>query len=475
MTKMRVHDNGCTPICPLAHSTHVVELTKIAITAKPLPQKAEQLTFPVEVGRVVEGQNCPRCGHDHGAREREGINFWYCCFSLCTNCSDTHVVSDADMCHACGRCPERCECFVCTSCDEKTSHGLCDECDECGDCCECYSCEGCGSKSKYGYCSHCSCCEGCCSCLSCANCGDYYNNGCECGCCSDCCTCEQTEGQDSTTPWAQRGQLVSVSHRSIDHDVWKSVDPVQSMADFYLLSYMMPSGHVGVDYTTSLSVICKEADEARARMVEVLDPIFAEYVDMAIGGELRHHASIRRGKIMSARRDSAWGQWFSIRDQVGPQSLLDAADMFEQMNGGYGGTPWATAARVLHGRITGTIPPWMFVDRVFTMEHNNGSLLNKVEWGSLGEIAYSTTDFCRTVGAAHSAEDTDLRTLLLFANSYVRSLFKDWWKARNMVRVSMNERPLILPTHRDWVRKSSYGETIYSVGEHGQHIALAYS
>ncbi len=115
------------------------------------------------------------------------------------------------------------------------------------------------------------------------------------------------------------------------------------------------------------------------------------------------------------------------------------------MDGSYGGTPWAAAAKILHQRVTNQIPAWLFVDRVFTMQHHNGSLLNKVTWDSRHPLQRDV-ELCLWIGKAHDAINTDLEMLQLMASPSTRRLLRQWWVARNRMMTAMNERPLIFPS-----------------------------
>jgi len=266
-----------------------------------------------------------------------------------------------------------------------------------------------------------------------------------------------------------KAELPHYSEReSANIDQFLAIEPVSAMADFYLLSRMEfdpifsdgLSMRWGLDpaYGAALSSLCLDAKAMKAALVETLDPVFRYYVNIAVGGELRHHRAVQMSVGLSSSRKTSWGEWVAIQAAIGPDAFTDAADMFEEMSGGYGGDPWATAARILHMRETGVLPPWAFVDRVFTLQHNNGSLLNKVAWADFaGPIRLDNPlQFMQIVGNAHAAQVTDLSTLALVATKPVQALFRQWWTARNKVLVSSNLRPELFP--QPLKGKSYYGD-----------------
>lgn len=304
-------------------------------------------------------------------------------------------------------------------------------------------CEGEVNHSWCGRCSY------CCNCMRCLGCGGYIDFD-ACQDCRNyhaaCCSCMQRRRQP---PWVERGITAYPAVTSFDSQQWskwRKIDPVQSMAEFYLLSYMDTGDFPkegDVEYFNSLAILTNEGRKAREALVKKLDQPFQEYMDIAIGGELRHHSALH-GILDSEDRATAWRQWPSIREQVGPRALLDAADLFLEMDSGYGGDCWATAAKTLYDRVTNKREPWLFCDRVFTLQHNNGSILNKVKWGWFTRIESSLDGATAVVGNAHHQGKLDV--LFLFSSASVGQLFSDWWTMRNRLLLSAGERVVPRPS-----------------------------
>lgn len=248
-----------------------------------------------------------------------------------------------------------------------------------------------------------------------------------------------------TPPWEERGVSVDALYPTVTWQEAWGLNPakhnvVQAAADFYLLE-ALSAGLVGttdgkgnevvpVKQSPTFRIIMQEADELMAQLCKEWDPILQAYVHIAVGGELRHHDAL--GGVVSGSRKVAWSGWKEIYKAVGVQALKDAEDLFLEFSGGsYGGPPWATAARILHSRLTGKITSRMFLDRVFNAQHNGGCLLNKVKWyGDVarydGAPAMRLNDLTYTVLPAHGQyPEPDYTRLLTYASQEVRALYVD--------------------------------------------------
>lgn len=373
---------------------------------------------PDGIIRVGE-RECPRCGSDLGRHDilcygAERVwPIWYCCFSWCND--GRHTFADTETCPSCNGCPEHCECETCPDCgDVSSSDDFCGTCENCADCCSCDKCDDCGQHES-------------------------------------CCECNRM-GSLKESPWESRGRVVNTRFSDVDLKRFTRFDPVMAMADFYLLEFLtvLPGGPWS-DYWTAAAVFADRARETQRRLVDVFDGVFIDYVDMVVGGEVRHHRSMHT--TLSRDRQVAWGEWKSIREALGLEALEDAATLFDDMtnSGGYGGPPWASAARILHARLSGAMDPRTFVDRVFSMQHNNGSLLNKVDWAPHNR-AGKDVEWMRRLGNCHAATEPDLDGLIFCASEVVEDLVNEAWPARNRLLASLNRRPELVPSWRRWHR-----------------------
>lgn len=139
--------------------------------------------------------------------------------------------------------------------------------------------------------------------------------------------------------------------------------------------------------TRSFKAYSETADAKYRALVERLAPVFSAYTQAAVGGELRHVALIG---TMNGVRKQSWIAWQQVCEKFGSEALYYAAIIFMSYSGGgaVGGRPWAEAAYVVAQYLDGAfsydpfINKAIFVDRVISMQHNCGSLLNKMEWGA---------------------------------------------------------------------------------------------
>lgn len=363
---------------------------------------------------------------------------------LCSGCCETHgECADSGLtCEHCGQCDALCECQKCMHCDALAG--------------ECECCEDCGSLYCSGPCGDCGYCE------------------CSCGNESDECNSSGSFGTTRDAPWVTRdGYKRQSSSRWVKwYDVWevdRSTDLCQSAADFYLLE-ALAGGVVnnGAPADAYLGMLRSEAQSSLSALVARLDKCFTGYVDAIIGGELRHH---RASGSLSGDRKDAWVEWHSIRQHSGVEALRDAERLFLEFHqgSGYGGEAWANITRVLIARVTGQISPATFVDRVWNLQHNGGSLFDKGSWGVVNGPKWGYYELNRWILPAHGVLDTPWTVLLAAASPEVRDLFCEYWRAANKAKAAIGLPRMAAPSLRlPMVRKENYyypGEYVTSLDE----------
>ncbi len=255
--------------------------------------------------------------------------------------------------------------------------------------------------------------------------------------------------------WIARGQVPVLKHTNANV-AWpnmkpESHDPVEWAADFYLYDAIMsgmlnhahdcdtkPCPHpIRQMFEMDDPPVRREARMLQNQLIDEADLVFREYIDMACGGELRHHPSVGHKGVLNGNRSTAWAQWRDVRDLVGVQAILDMAELFIDCNattGGVCGQRWRSAAMLLYARLTGKVPPKVFVDQVFTLVHNGGVFLNKLEWkgNHLGILQ-------GTVLPAQAADDWP--TLLDYASPTAQEVWAEAWIAMNRARIKAGVRP----------------------------------
>lgn len=235
------------------------------------------------------------------------------------------------------------------------------------------------------------------------------------------------------------------------------VDPVQRAADFYLLSAITsrclnaqsgpdgtlpePSVMEVLTWHPELTGAIMEAEMQLAELVDDTDRSFRAYIDMACGGELRHHNTVG-GKHLNGNRGLAWIAWRSLREVRGAEALMDAYWLFNDFTkGGYGGPLWAGAAELLYKRLTGKITKTVFVDQTFSLVHNGGVFLNKKHWNVKNG---KSLEYLRSYLLPAQARD-DWQTMLDIASPATRQLWREGWVDLNKARVVGGARPTPVP------------------------------
>jgi hypothetical protein len=195
-------------------------------------------------------------------------------------------------------------------------------------------------------------------------------------------------------------------------------DLARAVSDFYLLEAL---GYVKGDRQARKNLAVLESNLAKE---------FASYLDVAVGGELRYAKSmlgddcpkelelfLREAAL--ADRGTAWLAWGVIRRAWGIRAVELAEETFELAGwrGAFGGDAWAGIASVLRAHLERRISDRIFVDRVFSLEHNSGSVLNKI---------YDTRNL-KPVLDSHGCDDYS--QLLAHASGEVRHL----WRRREVL------------------------------------------
>lgn len=311
------------------------------------------------------------------------------------------------------------ECSCCYTLD----YNVCDNCEQVPGCCSCYYCEW-GEHMVSDVCGNCDYCSDHC------NCEDEDEDDCDCSSCRGV--------YFGSAPWVRRNDpmptatTVDVARMIREESQTMGLDPVQSMADFYLCDYVATVIKQGFRYGTGMNNGTRNAHQLRTsaenfqrHIVRRADSLFQDYVFAAIGGEVRHHGAVR-GSVPGGR-ESCWDYWFAMGDTIGREVLTqDCVDIFGDgsWDSGYGGWAWEQIARVLLARLDGSLDARTFVDRVFSLQHNGGSLLDKARWASLTDNSWGV-GYCQNIGNAHASHRIAFDVLLENASEEVRRMVWD--------------------------------------------------
>ena len=402
----------------------------------------------------------------------------------CPNCGDKYEEDEGFTCSYCGA----------GACGQGCVDG-CDECDRCDACCNCVFCENCDNKfARYdGYVSA----GGDDVCESCWY--SYYCSDCECH--QDYCCCDQDDHY-STLPdkfvndpdryfqykevpkawadWAPAATPYKEWYINMDGYTTERIDkvlrewgfnpsehdPAAAMATFYLTEAIMAGvlsgGHPQVSRDPELVLLADEARQIQEQLIEEFDQVFLRYAQMVCWGELRYHPALfvnGNGRPYDPGRTTTWLVAAKYTRNAPPEAWTDIANMFRDIqracNGdtNVGGESWATIAEVIQLRLMNKLSPKLWCDRVFNLQHNGGSLLNKVVWKNSEHIVsnHSSIEYMgmpgidrlmTCIGVAHSQAQPWLGFLAQAAG--MTSLLRRAVRVANKARHAWNQ-PLIQP------------------------------
>ena len=128
----------------------------------------------------------------------------------------------------------------------------------------------------------------------------------------------------------------------------------------------------------------------KASITENLYYLFKQYFFYACARESRYHSQV--SKQAGRSRVSICKSWRNLSDHFGPEQasawLIEVFNPnFNSWNNSYGGSRWMEIAKVLHWGVVGHMKNGLpftkdnFIDTSVSLQHNNGSALNKIEWG----------------------------------------------------------------------------------------------
>lgn len=334
-----------------------------------------------------------------------------------------------------------------------------------------------------GICAHCfqleTWCGECDNSPCCCNyCSDCENDPCCCGC-DDCgsfpCECNSYPAitwnedhyvladvdaidPDHLPAWVLRDNDLVSYHDTLLPDVdtvlaergmdCRSVDLVVAMSDFYLLEAIahgfINRPPVMID-NTDQRLTRMEATMMRDELIARHVPIIFNYLDMTVGGELRHMFKFDRW-YLPMYRSQCWRAWDVIRKKHGTLALREAQRLFLEggsYRSGYGGGPWAIIADITASYAEGKFTDAQFLDRAWTLAHHNGPVFNKVDWKRKNLSAL------REIGDAHASDNFQL--LLMNASRPVISLFHEQWRQHNAECVRAGRRPRRPPQPQHYI------------------------
>lgn len=264
-------------------------------------------------------------------------------------------------------------------------------------------------------------------------------------------------------PWRLDGYIIQglgTDYTSEAAAAWElddtaSVPLVRWIADFYTLEaiaaqvpqgdkvYHPPFNQTTVTNLVRSGVVAKHRQDGeylsllamhlQGLLIEKFTPILHNYLWWACIGEACHHPLVRRYVRPHDEYSSRYGFASLYHGDEVPNDLLIKwmLYLFEKSNwsGGWGGKKWAECTRPLlwfHEGVCGKEPftAKNFCDRVFALQHNNGTVFNKINWGSTAGPGHPSNDISVVLSMLDSHHNGDYETLLKFATPKVANLWQ---------------------------------------------------
>jgi hypothetical protein len=201
----------------------------------------------------------------------------------------------------------------------------------------------------------------------------------------------------------------------------------------------MPCGNSPSDFVSGYdpcgcycpASICSECENAAGA-----DDSWADNVDERVAEWITENSG--------GGRNGAWGEWLAFHKSYGPQALVGAHQVFDREwdGGGYGGSAWASIARVARDYALGKMSARIFMDRFWTLQHNGGNVFDKL---------YGSTDRSNLMQALeHQAHDN-----YTFLNRWTTQQTRSLWAQRDFHRFDMFDRDPVwlgreLPDRLEW-------------------------
>jgi hypothetical protein len=206
-------------------------------------------------------------------------------------------------------------------------------------------------------------------------------------------------------------------------------DLIKDVADWYVCGYLAGNETYDSAILAEFKDIKRESSVEfqaallKASITENLYYLFKQYFFYACARESRYHAQISKNAGRS--RVSICKSWRNLADHFSQEQasawLVETFDPnFNSWNKSYGGPRWMEIAKVLNWGVVGHMKNGLpftkdnFIDTSVSLQHNNGSALNKIEWGvSLWSFGKMCDDQHKDVSELVSWCSEDVRELYM--------------------------------------------------------------
>lgn len=226
---------------------------------------------------------------------------------------------------------------------------------------------------------------------------------------------------------------------------------------------------IQVPINKSLAKIRNEAHELLSTGSTALGLILRDYMHYAAVGELGYHKEMVKGFDSDIGVFvSSQGWWDFICHAGGETAAKTASDIFRDKTlaktkawgSSYGGEKWAKATDMLRYYEKGRMgkKPFdakMFADRMFSLQHNTGSILNKWQWGGgrARAAGYHVENMTKILDA-HA--NSDFKRLSEVCSEQVFDMLLEYWTITNREFIRAGLEPVAFPPKSPHYASGSY-------------------
>lgn len=169
--------------------------------------------------------------------------------------------------------------------------------------------------------------------------------------------------------------------------------PPQTIMNAELMIDMLDAGFYVREKGTDLEANTFEAAVAFAKLVTKYAPIVRDYMHFAMAGELSCTQDLSRSIGDYEDWDEACVSWWYLIQEFGYKLAAKWAMLaFDKCHWstGYGGPAWEGIAKVAYAYETGewkdqSFGSREFLDRAFSLQHNNATVFDKTQWADCPE------------------------------------------------------------------------------------------
>lgn len=216
----------------------------------------------------------------------------------------------------------------------------------------------------------------------------------------------------------------------------------KAIADWYTLN-LIRSGALGnptvnfdlweAEFSEHATITSVEAHVRFRKLNDLLAEKLEAYAFYTLFRECRYHSTAAKYLSVDRQYATEWGyrELRRLGKEVVTEAFCDLLDPKKNdWDSDFGGQAWYDIAFNLLRYVNGTYQnqPYtkeLFLDRFFTLQHNNGSALNKISWAKINFVKEGHYYFESAMNQMLNAQDSDHDYLALnYTTNPVKALYK---------------------------------------------------